>query len=199
MNGGAVATRRAAWMVLGLFAACTAPAGAVVDLDGHCVDPRVVPPACVHVVVFTSHECPIANAYAPTLQHLAALHAPSAVHWFLVHVDPDLSAAAAREHANAFGLPGTILLDPQHELVRALQATKTPEAVVLGAAGLCYRGRIDDQWRALGARGQATQNDLEQAIARARLGQKSDEPWPVPVGCLLPEPRRTSATPFANR
>ena len=109
----------------------------------------------MHVLVFTSHECPIANAYAPTLQHLAASWRDAAVQLFVVHVDPDLTAAAAREHARAYALPGTIVLDPAHVLAAALGVTRTPEAVVLTAGGPAYRGRIDDQWRSLGTRAPA--------------------------------------------
>ncbi len=171
------------------LAACSAPTAGVHDGDGRIVDPRVVPTGCVHVVVFTSHECPIANGYAPTLQELARVHTAPAVRWFFVHVDPDLEVAAARDHAQSYGLPGTLLFDRRHDLASALQVTKTPEVVVLSGNEVCYRGRIDDQWRALGTRGAATQQDLAQAIERARRGQATPAPWPAAVGCLLPEPR----------
>lgn len=170
---------------------------AVFDTAGQPHLPLQVPPGTVHVLVFLSQECPIANGYAPTLQQLAQpASAPDpnqrpAVRWFLVHVDPDLSAAAAREHAAAFGLPGTVLLDPPHRLAQALGITRTPEAAVLSPAGLCYRGRVDDQWAALGSRRPApTCHDLRAAIERAQNAGATPGPWPAAVGCLLPEPAR---------
>ncbi len=172
-----------------LFAvACATPAAVVFDADGQACDPRATGDDAVHVVVFTSHECPIANAYAPTLAGLAAAPAPAPVRWFLVHVDPDLSVAAARSHAQEYQLPGTLLFDRRHELAATLQVQKTPEAVVLRRGRVCYRGRIDDQWRALGARGEAGQRDLAEAIERACQGHPTPQPWPPVVGCLLPEP-----------
>ncbi|MEO6596946.1 MAG: hypothetical protein ABIP94_19545, partial [Planctomycetota bacterium] len=134
---------------------------------------------------------PIANAYAPTLRDLAASWRELPVRLFLVHVDPDLTAAAAKVHAREYELPGTVLLDPEQRLAHALGITRTPEAAVLTNKGLAFRGRIDDQWQALGARTEfATQHDLLDAVATARTGGTVPEPYPEAVGCLLPEPAR---------
>jgi len=184
--------RRCGAMVLGALvaAACATPAPTMVrDLSGRPCDPLVVAPGSVHVLVFTSHECPIANAYAPTLADLAGQWRQQPVHLFVVHVDPDLDAAAARRHATDYALPGTVLLDPAHTLARSLGITRTPEAAVLTTAGLAYRGRIDDQWHALGARADvATRHDLADAVAAACAGRRVASPRTPVVGCLLPEP-----------
>lgn len=183
-------TRRGCLLLLVLGAACATPT-AVVDLDGSPATPLAVAAGMVHVVVFTSQECPIANAYAPTLRDLAARWQDAPVRLFLVHVDPDLSAEAARAHAAAYELPGRILLDPCHQLATALGVTKTPEAAVVSSHGLVYRGRIDDQWQALGARSiRAGSHDLADAVAATLAGQPVATPFPPPVGCLLPEPHR---------
>ena len=159
------------------------------DLRGEPVAPQHAPPGSVHVVVVTSHECAIANGYAPTLRELAASWSGSPVRLFLVHVDPDLTPAAAAAHAESFSLPGTLLLDPHGRLARHLGATRTPEALVFTATGLVYRGRIDDRWRALGARRPtATRHDLRDAVAIALGGGTVPTPHPPAVGCLLPDP-----------
>ena len=145
------------------------------------------------MIVFTSHECPISNAYAPTLEGLASRWAWSwpRVRLYVVHVEPDLSADQARSHARDHDLPGTILLDPAHRLAGALGATRTPEAVVLSASGLVYRGRIDDQWTGPGTRApQATTHDLLGAVETALRGGTVPPPHPPAVGCLLPEAAR---------
>lgn len=181
-------------MVIALLAitACAGPAPrpTLRGLDGGVHDPLAVPRGRVHVLVFTSHECPIANGYAPTLRDLAAEWRDRPVTLFLVHVDPDLDSDTARAHARDYALPGTILLDPHHALARALGITKTPEAVVLTADGLAYRGRIDDQWAALGSHRPAPEHqDLRNAVARAERGEHTEPPYPAAVGCLLPEAR----------
>ncbi|MFY9344558.1 MAG: redoxin domain-containing protein, partial [Planctomycetota bacterium] len=161
---------RAAACALLALAACAPAPIAVLDLTGGTHTPLAVPAGSVHVLVFTSHECPIANAYAPTLRDLATAWRDRPVRLFLVHVDPDLTAAAAATHARQYELPGTIVLDPCHDLARALGIQRTPEAAVLIAAGgpLFYRGRIDDQWRALGSRApEPGQRDLAAAVDAA--------------------------------
>jgi hypothetical protein len=61
---------------------------------------------------------------------------------------------------------------------------------VLDAAGLVYRGRIDDQWSALGARAPAaSRHDLRDAVAARLAGRPVAVARTESVGCLLPEPR----------
>ena len=177
-------------VALTLLAGCAGSPTAV-DLDGHPQTPLAVADGSVHVLVFTSHECPIANAYAPVLRELAEGWRHHPVRLFLVHVDPDLTATAAREHARSYELPGTVLLDPPQQLASHLGVTRTPEAVVLRPGHVAYRGRIDDRWHALGkSQPTATRHDLQDAVALALTGRDVPLPHPWAVGCLLPEPRR---------
>ena len=159
------------------------------DTDGAPVDLRAVAPGTVRVLVFTSHECPIANAYAPTLRELAERFRGDPVEWFLVHVDPDLTPADARRHATDYDLPGRVVLEPSQATARSLGVERTPEAAVLNQDGAQYVGRIDDQWRALGARqAAASRRDLADAIAAVLGGRKPAIARRTAVGCLLPEP-----------
>ena len=190
---------RAAALLLGVvFAACgdqptPAPSAATISLldvrgAAHC--PLAADATHLSVLVFTSHECPIANAMAPTLGELAATFAGRPVYFFVVHVDPDLSPAAAARHAADYALPGTILLDPHHELARHLHIRRTPEAIVWQGQQVVYRGLIDDQWHDLGAHAQtASRHYLHDAILATLERRPVATPDTDPVGCLLPEPR----------
>ena len=100
------------------------------------------------VLIFYWQDCPISNTYTPELNRIAASHTNFA--FYIVQVDPDLTRAAAKEHARKFDLREPVLLDPHHQLVKLTQATVTPEAVVIGKAGqVVYRGRIDNKYAAL--------------------------------------------------
>jgi hypothetical protein len=164
---------------------------AATTIDGETIRPASVPPASIQVLLFLAHDCPIANAYAPEIAAIARECAGADLRLFLVHVDPDLDADEARAHARDYGLEGLpILLDARHELARALGVTVTPEAAVLTAAGLQYRGRIDDRFRALGSDGQQPERrELRQALADLRAGREVGVPRAPAVGCLLPEAR----------
>ena len=175
-------------VVLGACSGGAADSVLVLDLEGGVHKPLEVAGDFVHVLVFTSHECPIANSYSPSLRELADRWRDRPVRLFLVHVDPDFGPREAREHRSAYSLPGTVLLDPHHQLAQRLGVLRTPEAVVLVGAGVAYRGRIDDQWQALGARGPVQHNDLADAVTAALAGKQVPLPHPPSVGCLLPEP-----------
>jgi len=165
-------------------------ATAVADVDGARVAPLAVTAGRVHVLLFVTTDCPVANSYAPEISSLAAELAGTEVTPFLVHVAPDVDAASAKAHARAYGLELRILLDPEQRLARAVGATATPEAAVLTAAGVQYLGRIDDRWRKLGADGQVPEHrDLRLAIAAVRTGRAVAQPRTEVVGCLLPTPR----------
>lgn len=166
------------------------PASAV-DLDGRPQQPLSVADGELHVLLFVTTDCPIANSYAPEIAAMARDWAALPVRLYLVHVDPDVDRQAALQHARAYELPRPILLDPAHQLVQACGITTTPEAVVFDHRGLQYRGRIDDAWTELGASTTPAQHrELQEAVAALLAGRPVPVPRTEPVGCLLPEPRR---------
>ena len=75
------------------------------------------------VLIFTTTDCPISNAMLPEVSRLEREFASQGVSFTLVHVDPDTTAAKAREHAKSYGIRMPFLLDPEHQLVKRYQAT----------------------------------------------------------------------------
>lgn len=187
--GGGAMNRVVAGLLLSAVACATrAPTlAAVNDIDGVRQAPLDALPGQLHVVIFVTADCPIANAYAPTIQALRREFETQAVHFFLVHVDEQLDASGARVHADEYGLVGPILLDPAHDLVRAVGATITPEVAVLGPARVVlYRGRIDNWFGDLGKkRPQPTRHDLRDAIHALLSGTGVPEARTAAIGCSI--------------
>ena len=161
------------------------------DVDGL---PRVPLQASVEtdvsVTIFITTDCPIANGYTPQIQELIASYAAKPVRFFLVHVDPEVTADDAREHAREFGHTASILLDPEHLLVNAAGATNTPDAAVFVGETLHYCGRINDWYGDLGRkRPQPTTRDLADAIDAALANKPVAKPWPPAVGCTIADLR----------
>lgn len=161
--------------------------------EGTTIDPFAAEPGSIIALVFITTECPIANAYVPELRRLAASWAARDVRFVLVHPDPHTTPAQARAHAEAFGLPQPVILDPAQHLARHFGATVTPEAVVarLGAGSQLpqrlYLGRIDDRYRDWGRRrAEPTRRDLDAAIARALQGEPPDTTPAPAIGCFIP-------------
>lgn len=142
----------------------------------------------VTLLFFIGHDCPISNAYAPEIGRIVREYGKKGAASFVVYVDPDLTAAAAKKHAKAFSLPSPTLLDSQHRLVKRTEATVTPEAAILSPTGeVLYRGRIDDTHADLGKRRPApTTRDLRGALDQALAGKPITTPRTKAVGCLIP-------------
>ena len=137
------------------------------------------------VLVFFWQDCPVSNGYAPELNRIAASHTNAA--FYIVQVDPELTPAAAREHATQYHLSMPVLLDPKHQLVKLAHATVTPEAVVFGRNGnMLYRGRIDDNYAAFGKkRASARRHDLIDALDAIATSQPVKLRETKAIGCLI--------------
>jgi peroxiredoxin len=158
-------------------------------IDGKNYQPLVLSGHQAAVLVFVLQDCPICNGYAPQIQHLAAEFSPKRALFYLVHVDPTLTVAAARKHAKDYGYTIPVLIDTKHELVARLGVIAVPTAVVLGTDGsVKYQGRIDDQYVAIGkARNIANQYDLRDAINAVLNGKPVERSRTRAVGCAVPD------------
>ena len=128
---------------------------------------EVTPLKCVAkekatVVIFITTDCPIANSYAPEINRLHLAYSSRNVRFTLVHVDSDLADDAARKHATDYELKSALVIDREHQLVKATKAKVTPEAFVYDVEGkLRYRGRINNLYAARGQRrSQVTVHEL---------------------------------------
>ena len=152
-------------------------------------------------VVFYSTECPISNAYSPTLDEIGKEFKGRPVRLVGVCVDPDLSDHDVEQHARDFGLHLELARDPSGLLARKLGVKMTPEAVVLDDRGMIrYRGRIDDQFAARGVRrANPSGNELRDSLAAVLAGKEVAVPHAEAVGCPLPETASAPADPTYSK
>jgi len=141
------------------------------------------------VLVFLTHQCPIANDYQPTLGRLAQDFAKDGVAVLGVHIDPTLSLADAKAHAKEYGISYALFVDREHKLVAQFRPKVTPEAVVMDGKGkVRYQGRINDLYPEIGVRRkEAKTQDLREAIAAVVAGKPVKTPRTDAVGCLIPD------------
>ncbi len=162
--------------------------GMVIDLQGkaHPWNGRLVQSKGT-VVVFVNHDCPIANAYQPTIESLRAEWEEKGYRFWMVYSDPDLTIQEAQKHAKEYHSASTLFIDPKQSMARHLRARATPEAFLLDATGtIQYRGRIDDRYITFGKR-KATieKHDLRQALESMDKGLPIEVPETKPIGCIL--------------
>lgn len=137
------------------------------------------------VLVFYWQDCPVSNGYAPELNRIAASRTNFA--FYIVQVDAELTAAAAREHARQYQLTMPVLLDPAHRLVKLAGAKVTPEVVVFGKDGqILYRGRIDDSYAAAGKKSAVVKkHDLCDALDAITAGNPIKQKETKAFGCVI--------------
>jgi len=159
--------------------------------------PAAEPGARATVWVFIAHDCPICNGYAPLLGRLAAEYGPRGVQWRVVYAEPGLSRADLKAHAQAYGLTGPLIADPDLRLARDCGITVTPEIAVFDAnSQLVYRGRIDDLYPQIGhQRPRAQTQDLRDALDEVLAGKAVTEPRTAAVGCALETPATPASAP----
>ena len=142
------------------------------------------------VVVFYSSECPISNAFSPTLHALVAANADRPLGVVGVCVDADLKAEDVLKHAREFDLNFPIAQDRDGSIARRFGAKVTPEVFVFDNARLLrYRGRIDDQFAARGKpNARHETNELRDAVAAILAGRPVAVAAVDAVGCPVPTP-----------
>jgi thiol-disulfide isomerase/thioredoxin len=149
----------------------------------------------VVVLLFSSPDCPIANAIAPEIERLHQQTVAGGGRFYLVHARGNVTPDVATTHAGAFGITATVLLDHDQSLVEVMNATVTPELVVLavaqdGTLQITYQGPINNLYASLGnRRDHATKHWGRDAIAKTIMGIPVDPQYREPIGCFLERSR----------
>ncbi len=97
------------------------------------------------VIVFTSTQCPVSNAYNERLAQMASKYQAMGVQFIAVYSDSGESQSAIAAHArnNELGFPA--LVDTGAKIATRFNARVTPEVYVTNSKGiLVYHGAIDD-------------------------------------------------------
>lgn len=175
-------------------------ARAQIGPDGRPVDLKP-PISGLTALIFYSTECPISNAYSPTLNRIAGSVESGRARLVGVCVDPDITDAEVIEHAREYGLKFPVIRDRNGRIAREIGAKVTPEAFVIDANGkIRYHGRIDDQYAARQKpNANPTTHELADAVQAVLAGREIARDYVEAVGCPIPElPSPASGPTFAN-
>ena len=145
----------------------------------------------VDVIVFSSTDCPIANAMAPEIERIHQNLQKRGGELILVHVWERRTYTDANEHAKDYGLTMEILVDSEHQLVKQFDAKITPEAVVIrydknNNPEVVYQGLINNLFDSPGnRRDEATEHYVREAIDAAFSGGNVSPSYRTPTGCVI--------------
>ena len=157
------------------------------DVDGTMHD-LFKPEGRANVLFFIASDCPISNGYAPEIQRICSDYDKKGVLCALVYEDASIATDRVRAHRDEYhytGIPAVI--DRDRAVARRANATVTPQAVVVGAAGIVkYRGRMDNQYAALGKpRRVVTVHDVRDALDAVLAGRAVAHPETEAFGCFI--------------
>ena len=175
-------------LVLLLMAGCSSSPIASADAKG------VAEPT---LYIFVTHECPIANRYAPEIGRISEEHLDLVGPTVVVYADANALVNDCATHFEQYYLVSDsseyqahvasvkMVHDAQHEWVKRFDARAVPTAVIARGKAVLYHGRIDDRNPRLGTRRvQAGQQDLREALAALRAGTLMPTRTRV-VGCSI--------------
>jgi peroxiredoxin len=140
---------------------------------------------------FLHPACPLAQEYAPVLSALAADFAKDGIRVVGVICESD-DPAEVEAYRREYGITFPIHLDTDFTLAAALDATITPEVVLVDRDRIIrYSGRIDDRYKIRGVMTPgAAEPELAHAIQDLIAGREIREPRTKAAGCPLDRPER---------
>ncbi|WP_437200925.1 redoxin domain-containing protein [Planctomicrobium sp. SH664] len=157
----------------------------------------------VVVVAFLGTACPLAKHYAVRLQAIADEHESAGVSIVGVNSNVQDSPTKILEFAKLHGVRFPILKDVGHCLADLLEASRTPEVIVLDELRqVRYRGRVDDKYLIGVTREAPSREDLKLAISDLLAGKGVQVPRTEPVGCLIgraPQPNLDCNVTYCNQ
>ena len=148
---------------------------------------------------FLHPACPLAQEYAPVLSALAADFGSAGIRFVGVICECN-DPGDVEVYRKEFGITFPIHLDTDFTLAEALDATITPEVVLVDRDRITrYSGRIDDRYK---IRGVMTPGDARPELANAIqdlvAGREIKNPRTQAVGCPLDRPERPASIASAS-
>lgn len=152
------------------------------DVTGKRYDQSILTDSKATVFLFSSTQCPIANSYTPRMIELGKEYQAKGVRFFLVNSNREDTLEALRRYAKERVFPFPAVKDDGTQLADILNASHTPEAVIVDAKSIVrYRGRIDDN----PDRAKVVRQDVREALDAILVGKPVVNGRTLPFGCTI--------------
>ena len=145
----------------------------------------------VQVLIFTSTDCPIANALVPEFKRLKEEVDSEGGSIAFVHTWKNRTQVELDKHAEEYDFRPHNLIDRKHELVNRFDITTNPEVVVIlfdkfSNPKVVYQGKVNNLFDSPGnRRDRATEHYARDAIRAAAQGKPVTPQYRKPTGCLI--------------
>lgn len=137
-------------------------------------------------VVFLDIDCPISQY---VIKPMNSIKEKNKANLNLIGILPGeyYSEREKKDFVTGFGVQFELKDDPKLKLVKRLDATVTPQCILLDEGGnVLYNGALDNKYEVLGrAKPTASINYLDQAIDQFMNGDEIELSSTKPIGCLI--------------
>ncbi len=157
------------------------------DTRGNVVSVASLKGAQATVFLFLSPDCPLCINVSKTINEMAELYSKRGVSFITVFPGNFYSSDTINSFREQYHIDLPALMDGSFQLTRMLNATVTPQVVVVNAdEEIIYTGAIDDRSKKLGEKSQVIKNPYLERVLDALLA-KNEIPVKVtePVGCFI--------------
>lgn len=139
------------------------------------------------VLFFLGPECPLCENYALNFNELYDEFNTESTRFYGIFSGTSYSIDEIIAYKNEFGVKMPFYLDPEFELANGVEATVTPEVVVIdGNMNTVYRGAIDNWAVTVRKHRQViTEHYLNDVLAALERGEESPYRETEPVGCFI--------------
>ncbi len=141
------------------------------------------------VVLYTHGVgCPIVRQSVPELIRLQEEFAEKGVVFLMINANDQDLRADLKEEAEEFSIDMPILKDHSQQILRALGATRTAEAIVIDPNAdweIIYRGAVDDRFNYGSQKKEAENKYLRDALVAHLDDKEIAVPSTKPKGCLI--------------
>ena len=138
-------------------------------------------------LIFVSKDCPVANAFQPSLREFEKRYGKKGIRCFMVYCSPRLKKSDVAKHVREYRIAAPAVMDPSQRIGRLTGAKVTPEAIVIDQTGkVRYRGMINNLYAGYGKkRPKPTKHYLRDACEAVIAGKAVTHPATKPIGCFI--------------
>ncbi|MFT7589684.1 MAG: thiol-disulfide isomerase/thioredoxin [Limisphaerales bacterium] len=139
------------------------------------------------VLFFLSPECPLCLDYANSMREFEKEFGNKAVAFYGIIPTKWFKEEQIENYRTRFGLPFPFILDPDMAFTESMEATTTPQAVILDNNGaIVYSGAIDNWAFKVGKkRAKPTEHYLRDALIALADGKQVKLAKTEPIGCYI--------------
>ncbi len=139
------------------------------------------------VYIFMGETCPVSRHYTLTLKKLHTEYASEELEFIGIFPNRLSTPATIAAFKEKYALPFSCIGDSTHTWVNRLEATITPEVVVVDSSNTAiYRGRIDNTFADLGKRRRIiTEHDLTDVLSALKDEKPPAFRQTQAIGCFI--------------